>query len=106
MTGEERRRLLAVARGAQPAEVVFRGGRLVNPFTGEVAPCEVAVACGRVAALGEGLRGERVVELRGRYLCPGLIDAHTHIESSLALPSEVGRAAVAGGVTTLVADPH
>jgi len=98
--------LLAVARGERPAEVVLRGGRLVNVFTGEIDRCDVAVAGGRIAALGHPLAGAEVVELDGRFLAPGLIDAHCHVESSLVVPSELARVAAAHGVTTLVADPH
>jgi adenine deaminase len=102
----DRAHLLAVARGERPADLVLRGGRLVNVVSGEVYPCDVAVAAGRVAALGEGLAGETVVDLAGRYLAPGLIDAHCHVESSLVPPAEYARAAAAHGVTTVVADPH
>jgi adenine deaminase len=102
----DRAHLLAVARGERPAEVVFRGGRLVNVVSGEVYPCDVAVTAGRIAALGEHLSGERVVDVTGRYLAPGLIDAHCHIESSLVPPAEYARVAAAHGVTTVVADPH
>jgi len=102
----DRAHLLAVAGGEQPADVVFRGGRLVNVITGEVYRCDVAVAAGRVAALGDDLAGKTVVDVGGRYLAPGLIDAHCHVESSLVPPAELARVAAAHGVTTLVADPH
>jgi adenine deaminase len=102
----DRTHLLAVARGERPADLVFRGGRLVNVVTGEVYRCDVAVAAGRVAALGEDLAGAAVVDLGGRYLAPGLIDAHCHVESTLVPPAELARVAAAHGVTTVVADAH
>lgn len=98
--------LLAVARGDRPADLVFRRARLVNLFTGQVERTEVAVAAGRVAGLGPGYRAEREVDLGGRYLCPGLVDAHVHIESSLVPPAEFARAVVPRGVTTVITDPH
>ncbi|MGD2063584.1 MAG: adenine deaminase [Nitrospirota bacterium] len=102
----DRAHFLAVARGERPADVVFRGGRLVNVLTGEVYRCDVAVAAGRVAALGEGFDGMTMVDVTGRYLAPGLIDAHCHVESTLVPPAELARVAAAHGVTTLVADTH
>ncbi|HUO86507.1 MAG TPA: adenine deaminase [Thermoanaerobaculia bacterium] len=98
--------LLAVARGDRPADLVIRGGRVVNLFTGEVAEAEVAVAGGRIAAVGHGLEGRATVEAGGGFLVPGLIDAHVHIESSLVTPRQFARAVVPRGVTTVVTDPH
>jgi adenine deaminase len=99
-------RLLAVARGAEEADVVLTNLRLVNVLTGEVRAAEVALAGSRIAALGQGLRGRRTCDLGGRLLCPGLIDAHVHLESSLVRPAEYARAVVPRGVTTVIANPH
>lgn len=99
-------RLLAVARGAEEADVVLTNLRLVNVLTGEIRAAEVALAGSRIAALGHGLRGRRVCDLGGRFLCPGLIDAHVHLESSLVRPAEYARAVVPRGVTTVIANPH
>ena len=98
--------LLAVARGDQPADLVLRGGRLINVFTGQITPTDVAIHADRVAALGPGLAGREVRELRGAYVAPGLIDAHVHIESSLCTPDQLAAALLPRGVTTIVADPH
>lgn len=98
--------VLAVARGDAPADVVFTNGRIVNVFTAEVEEVEVAVAEGYITGLGEGYEGQRVVDLEARYLLPGFLDAHVHIESSLATPPEFARAVVPRGTTTVVADPH
>jgi len=99
-------RLLAVARGDEPADLLFTGGRVLNVFTGEVEEVEVAVAGDRIAGLGSGYRGREVVDLHGGYLLPGLVDAHVHIESSMATPLEFARAVVPRGTTTVLADPH
>jgi adenine deaminase len=79
---------------------------VVNVFTGEVEQVDIAIVDGFVAALGSNLVGERVIDLAGEYVVPGLIDAHVHIESSLCVPAEFARAVVPRGVTTVVADPH
>jgi adenine deaminase len=98
--------LLAVARGDRPADLVLRNSRVVNVLTGEIQELEVAVAGGRIAGMGEGLAGRQEVDLAGRYLCPGLIDAHVHIESSLVTPRQFARAVVPRGVTAVITDPH
>ena len=98
--------LLAVARGDRPADLALRDARVVNVFTGEIRRADVAVAGGRIAAVGDGIRAAREVDLGGRYLAPGLLDAHVHIESSLVTPSQFARAVVPRGVTTVVTDPH
>lgn len=101
----DRSRLLAVARGEGTPDLVIRGGRVVNVFTGEVEAADVAIVGGRIAGVGIYAGGE-AVEAGGRFVVPGLIDGHVHIESSLCVPAEFARAVVPRGVTTVVADPH
>ncbi|MGD8361832.1 MAG: amidohydrolase family protein, partial [Gemmatimonadota bacterium] len=98
--------LLEVSRGHSPADLVLRNGRVVNVLTGEVEEVDVALFEGRVAGLGPGYEGRAEGELGGRYLLPGFIDAHVHVESSLATPPEFARAVVPRGTTTVVSDPH
>ncbi|MFW6176034.1 MAG: amidohydrolase family protein, partial [Acidobacteriota bacterium] len=98
--------LLAVARGDRPADTVLADARVVNVLSGEIERTDVALAGGRIAGLGPGYEGAERVELDGRYLGPGLIDAHVHVESSLVRPAELARAVVPRGVTTVVTDPH
>ncbi|MER3479169.1 MAG: adenine deaminase [Meiothermus sp.] len=98
--------LLAVARGDTPADLVLKNARVVNVFSGEVYPAEVAIFEGHIAGVGPGYRGREEHDLLGRYLVPGLIDAHVHIESTLCLPFELARVIVPKGTTTLIADPH
>jgi len=78
----------------------------VNVLTGEVEEVDVALFGGRVAGLGPGYEGRAEADLGGRYLLPGFIDAHVHVESSLATPPEFARAVVPRGTTTVVSDPH
>lgn len=98
--------LLAVARGDRPADTVLANARLVNVLSGEIEETGIALAGGRVAGVGEGYEAAERIDLEGRYVAPGLIDAHVHIESSLVRPAEMARAVVPRGVTTLVTDPH
>jgi adenine deaminase len=97
--------LIAAARGDRPADLLLRNGRLVNVFSGEIIDTDLAVADGHIA--GFGPREARVeVDLGGRYVAPGFIDAHVHIESAMAAPTEFARAVLPHGTTTVVADPH
>lgn len=98
--------LLEVARGDAPADLVLDNARVLNVFTGEVYPASVAIAGGFIAGVGEGYVGRETHDLGGRFLVPGLIDTHIHIESTLTLPYELARVIVPKGTTTLVADPH
>lgn len=98
--------LLSVARGDSPADLVVRGGRVVNVFTGEIEALDVAIAGGVIAGLGQGYEGRQTLDLRGAYVAPGLIDAHVHIESSLCVPAQFAAAVLPRGVTAVVTDPH
>ncbi|MBI4520489.1 MAG: adenine deaminase [Gemmatimonadetes bacterium] len=98
--------MVEVARGDRPADVVITNGRVINVFTGEVEETDVALAGPWIAGVGASYKGLRTLDVGGRYVCPGFIDAHVHIESSLAVPSEFARAVVPRGTTTVVCDPH
>jgi adenine deaminase len=104
----ERRALICVARGIAAADAVLRNGRVVNVFTGEVYPADVALYHGRIAGIGRpgAYGGAREVDLQGQFLVPGLVEAHTHIESTLLTPGEFARALAPHGTTTCVSDPH
>jgi adenine deaminase len=99
-------RTLAVARGDEPADLLLRNARLVNVLSGEIHPADIAFAGPTIAGVGEGYHGRHEIDLGGRYVCPGLLDAHVHIESSMVTPSELSKALVPRGVTTIVTDPH
>jgi adenine deaminase len=98
--------LLAVARGDQPADVVLRNARLINVFSGRVEQSEIAIFGDRIAGLGAGYSAQRVIDLGGAFVAPGLMDAHVHIESSLCIPSQFAAGVVPRGVTSVIADPH
>lgn len=96
---------LSIARGEQPAELLFKNARLVNVLSGEVHSTHVAVDDGRVVGIGD-YRGRKVVNLRGAYLAPSLIDGHFHVESSMLTAPEFARAVVPHGTGVVVIDPH
>jgi len=94
-----------VAAGRAPADLVFKNVNVVNVFSEEIITADVAVAGGVIAGVGS-YRGRTELDCTDKFLCPGFIDAHIHIESSLAAPFEFARAATRSGTTTIVADPH
>jgi adenine deaminase len=96
---------LAVARGDELADVVVEGGKVFSAFTREWLETEVAICGGYVAGLGE-YAGKEVVHARGRYVVPGFVDAHMHLESSKLSVDEFARLVLPMGTTTVVADPH
>ena len=98
-------RRLAVARGDEPADLVVKGGKVLSVFTREWLDVDVAVVDGHVAGLGE-YEGEETIDASGRFVVPGFVDAHVHLESSKLLPDEFARLIVPLGTTTVVSDPH
>src|SRR5215207_7439359 len=98
-------RRLAVARGDEPANLVIRGARVFSVFTREWLDGDLAIADGFVAGLGD-YDGTEVLELSGKYVVPGFIDAHMHLESSKLLVDEFARLVLPLGTTAVVADPH
>lgn len=106
---DELQHRIQIARGAVPADLVLHNVQLVNVCSGECYPADVAVAHGRVvgvSAPGEGYRGHEERDLEGRWLAPGLIDGHMHIESTMLVLSEFARIVTPRGVTVVVLDPH
>lgn len=103
--------VIAVARGDAEADLLLVNGRMVNVFSQRIVDMEVegsggiAVADGVVVGMGD-YKARTVVDLKGRYIAPGLIDAHLHIESAMVSVTEFARAVLPFGTTTVVADPH
>lgn len=97
--------LIKIARGDEPADLLLKNGRVVNVFTGEIIKTDVAIVEAQIVGLGE-YEAHQTVDLDGRYIAPGLIDSHVHIESALVPPPEFARAVVPRGTTTVVTDPH
>jgi adenine deaminase len=98
-------RRLAVARGDEPADVVVRGGTVLSVFTREWLQADVAIVDGFVAGVGE-YDGHETIDAGGRFVVPGFIDAHMHIESTKLVVDELARLILPLGTTAIVADPH
>ena len=97
--------LIKVARGEEPADLLLKNAKVINVFTGDIKETHIAIVHSRIVGLGD-YQAREVVDLRGRYVCPGFIDAHVHIESAMVPPNEFARAVVPRGTTTVVTDPH
>ena len=97
---------LKIARGDEPADLALRNGRVLNVYTGEIVDADVAIAGDKIVGIGPDYEAKTEIDLGGRYVCPGLIDAHVHIESSMVTPPQFARAVVPHGTTTAITDPH
>jgi adenine deaminase len=109
---ERTRSLVAVAMGRTPADLVIRKGRWMCVQSGEIIPqTDIAIKDGRIAYVGPEAAhtigpGTRIIEAAGRYLVPGLLDAHMHIESGMLTVTEFVRAVIPHGTTGMFVDPH
>jgi len=99
-------RVVRVARGQEPADLVVRGARVVDVLTQQIRDADVAIVGDRIVAVGEGVAARETIEAAGRYVAPGFIDAHVHIESSMVAPGRFADAVLPHGTTTVVSDPH
>ena len=99
------RKYSQLARGLEKAELVFKNGRVFSSGTGEFIEGDVAVADGIVIGVGT-YEGETEIDLDGKVICPGFIDSHLHLESTLVTPGELVRQAAQCGTTTFIVDPH
>ena len=97
--------IIKAAHGENPVDLLLTNARIINVFAGEVVPGAVAVSDGMIVGFGQ-YEAKNVVDLKGRYVAPGFIDGHVHIESSMTCVSEFARAVVVHGTTTVAADPH
>ena len=99
-------KLISVARGETPADLVLKNAGIINTFIGEVEQSNVAICGDRIAGIGDYEQAREVVDLKGSYLAPGLINGHTHIESSMLHPVNYAQAVVPRGTLTVVTDLH
>ena len=95
-----------VTLGKEKADLVLKNARVADVFTEEIHKADVAVCDGIIAGIGTYYEGKREIDLKGKYLLPGFIDAHLHFESTMVTPSELVAMAAACGTTTFIADPH
>ena len=101
----KKQRIIDVAAGRQKADLVLKNATYVDVFSGELATDDIAVAEGLVVGLGQ-YSGVTEVDMTGKIVCPGFLDAHIHLESSLVSPAEFARAVLPHGTTTVITDPH
>jgi len=99
-------RLISVAKGEHPADLILANAEVVNTFTGEVESGNVAIYDDRIAGVGNYHQAKQVLDLTGKYLAPGLINGHTHLESSMLDIGQYARAVVPRGTLALVTDLH
>ena len=102
---EDLRKLIDIAAGRVPADLVIKNCKVVNVFSGKIVEGDIAISNGTIAGIGE-YQGYEEVDGAGRFAAPGFIDSHIHIESSYVSPEELGRLLVPHGGTTIIADPH
>ncbi|MFH1419187.1 MAG: adenine deaminase [Planctomycetota bacterium] len=105
MPDNDLKNLIDVAARRRPADLLLKNVQVVNVISNEIHTADVAIFGERIAGLGPH-EAHRTLDLEGRYACPGFIDAHVHIESSLLSVPEFARVVVAHGTTSVVADPH
>ncbi len=101
-----KQRLVRVALGQEKADLVLKNADYINVFSGEVCHGDIAVANGLVVGMDDHYEGVTEVDVSGRIVAPGFIDAHIHLESSLVSPASFARAVVPHGTTTVITDPH
>lgn len=94
-----------IARGLEKADLVLKNARIVNVFTEEIIRGDIAIQDGIIAGIGS-FHGKEERDLAGRYVCPGFIDSHLHLESTLVTPAELVTVASRHGTTTFIVDPH
>jgi len=100
------RELISVARGEAPADLLLKNARIVNTFVGEIEQGDVAIYGDRIAGVGDYDEAKEVFDLQGAFLAPGLINGHTHIESSMLHPARYAQAVVPRGTLAVVTDLH
>ena len=101
----KKQRIIDVAAGREKADLVLKNATYVNVFSGELDTRDIAVAEGLIVGLGR-YAGTQEVDMTGKIVCPGFLDAHIHLESSLVSPAEFARAVLPHGTTTVITDPH
>jgi adenine deaminase len=98
--------LISVARGETPADLLLKNARIVNTFVAEIEQASVAIYGDRIAGVGDYDKAKEIIDLQGQFLAPGLINGHTHIESSMLHPARYAQAVVPRGTLAVVTDLH
>lgn len=98
--------IIEVARGEKKADLLLKNGKIVNVFSGEIYPADVAIYKGLIVGIGKDYQAKNEIDISNQYLSPGFIDGHIHLESSMVKVSEFARTVVPLGTTSVVIDPH
>lgn len=96
---------MKIARGLKAAELVLKNGRIINVLNGQIEEGDLAIEAGLIVGVGD-YEGVKEIDLAGQYVCPGFIDGHVHIESSMLTPERFAQLVVTKGTTSVIADPH
>jgi adenine deaminase len=99
-------KLISVSKGESPADLILANARVVNVFNGEIESANVAICDGMVAGVGDYTKAKEVIDLKGKYVAPGLINGHVHLESSMLDIGQYARAVVPHGTSAIVTDLH
>jgi adenine deaminase len=99
-------KLISVARGDVPADLLLKNAKIINTFVGIIEEGNVAIYGDRIAGIGNYVKAKEIIDLKGNYLAPGLINGHTHIESSMLHPAQYAQAIVPRGTSSLITDLH
>ena len=99
-------KLIAVARGDAPADLLLKNAKIINTFVSVIEEGNVAIYDDRIAGIGNYQKAKEIIDLKGSYLAPGLINGHTHIESSMLHPAQYTQAVVPRGTSTVITDLH
>ena len=105
LKSDELKNLISAARGVDRADLVLKNARFLNVFTREIESGDIAIDGGCFAGIGE-YEGIEEIDMQGKIICPGLIDGHIHIESSMVAPPEFAKAVLPHGTTAVITDPH
>ena len=97
--------LISAASGSTESDLVLKNGRVLNVFTGQIEDGDVAIKNGFIAGIGK-YNGNIEIDIKGKIICPGLIDGHIHLESSMVSPAEFAKAVLPHGTTAVITDPH
>lgn len=100
-----KQRIIEVAAAREKADLVIKNATYLNVFSNEFLQGDIAVANGLIAGIGE-YEGEKEIDVNGKIVLPGFIDAHIHLESAMVTPSEFAKAVISHGTTTVITDPH
>ena len=98
--------LIEVALGKKPADLILKNGNIIDVFTETTFNADIAIVNGKIAGVGSYDNAQEIIDVTGKYIMPGFINTHCHVESSMASPEDYVREELRWGVTTLITDPH